>query len=269
MQSPQVARPKVQTGRSFMTFRAVFALVLREMATRYGRSPGGFVWAILEPLGSILILSAGFALLITNPPLGSSFLLFYSTGFMPFNVYQSLSLMISRSIDFSRPLLLYPAVTWVDAVLARFVLNSLTGVLVTLLLMTGILTVTDTRTGIDLQPMVLAMALTMLIGAGIGTLNCVLIGLFPAWAQIWSIATRPLFIISGIFFLYDEMSPFLREILWYNPLIHIIGLMRTGFYPTYRADYIDPSYVISVGLVTLFLGIALMGRYHRDILNSN
>lgn len=253
----------------FPTFRATMALILREMATRYGRSPGGYIWALLEPLGAIIILTLGFSLLIQNPPLGNSFMLFYAAGYMPFTLYQSVSNMVARAIHFSRPLLHYPAVTWVDALLARFILNALTGVLVTIILMTGILVFTDTRVVLDLPPMALAMSLALLLGLGIGTLNCVLNSLFPAWEQIWSIATRPLFIISGIFFLFDEMSLFLRKILWYNPLIHIIGLMRTGFYPTYRADYLSPAYVIAVGLITLFFGVLLMGRYHRDILHNN
>lgn len=268
---PSSRSAAVPTGlqRNFTTFRAVMALILREMATRYGRSPGGYIWAILEPLGTIFILSIGFSLLINAPPLGNSFILFYAAGYMPFSLYQSTSTLVSHSINFSRPLLFYPAVTWVDAVLARFALNALTGILVSLILMTGILATADTRVVLDMPPIILAMALALLLGLGIGTLNCVLNGLFPAWAQIWAIANRPLFLISGIFFLYDEMSLTLRNILWYNPLVHIIGLMRTGFYPTYRADYLAPSYVIVIGLCTLFFGVVLLGRYHRDLLQNN
>lgn len=254
---------------SFPAFRATMALVLREMATRYGRSPGGYVWAVLEPLGAIIILTLGFSLLMRDPPLGSSFMLFYAAGYMPFTLYLSISNMVSRAIKFSRPLLHYPAVTWVDALLARFILNALTGLLVTIILLPGIVAVTDTRVVVNLPPMLLAMVLALLLGGGVGTLNCALNSLFPAWEQIWSIATRPLFIVSGIFFLYDTMPSLLRDILWYNPLIHIIGLMRKGFYPTYRADYITPTYVIAIGLITLFFGVLLMGRYHRDILNSD
>jgi len=247
--------------------RTVLALILREMSTRYGRTPGGYAWAVLEPLGAILVLSLGFSLVMRTPPLGTSFILFYATGYMPFDLYQTLSNTVARAVNFSRPLLRYPAVTWLDAVLARFLLNSLTGILVTLLLLTGILMVAETRTVLDLPPMVEAMALTMLLGLGMGMLNCVLMGLFPLWEMIWSIVTRPLFIASGVFFLYDTMPPLAQDILWYNPLMHITGLMRTGFYPTYTASYISHVYVVGVSLTLLAMGLILMGRYHRDILN--
>lgn len=256
------------TNRSFTTSRAIMALILREMATRYGRSPGGYAWAILEPLGTIIILSIGFSLLVRSPQLGSSFLLFYASGFLPFNLYQTVSLVVSRSIDFSRPLLFYPAVTWVDAVMARFVLNAITGCLVTIIVMAGVLTFVNANVLLDIPPILGALALALLLGLGIGMLNCVLTGLLPIWGQIWSIITRPLFLISGIFFLYDTMSQMVRDILWYNPLIHIVAMMRTGFYPTYKPNYVDPVYVISVSLITLAFGMVLMRRYHRDILNN-
>lgn len=247
--------------------RVIVALMLREMSTRYGRTPGGYIWGILEPLAAILFLSVGFSLVLRTPALGTSFLLFYTSGYLPFHLYQSVSNMVAASVRFSKPLLKYPAVTWLDAVLARFLLNSLTGILVTVILITGILTVIDSRTMLDLPPIIEAMSLALLLGLGVGVLNCALSGLYPLWEVIWSILTRPLFLASGIFFLFDNMPPLAQEILWYNPLVHIIGLMRTGFYQTYTGVYVNETYVVAVSLILLTMGLLLLGRYHREILN--
>lgn len=262
------ALPPAEAGnRRFASSRTVAALILREMSTRYGRTPGGYLWGIVEPLAAIMILSLAFSLVMRTPSLGTSFILFYAAGYLPFDLYQTLSVTIARAIGFSRPLLKYPAVTWVDAVIARFLLNSLTGILITTLLMTGILMVIDARTVVDFPPIVTAIGLAMILGLGVGVLNCALAGLFPLWEMVWSIVTRPLFLASGIIFLYDIMPPLARDILWYNPLIHVVGRMRTGFYPTYTAPYINEIYVLSIALICLVLGLVLLGRYHRDILN--
>ncbi|MEO9822769.1 MAG: ABC transporter permease [Paracoccaceae bacterium] len=265
---PQPVAALSANRRRFATGRAVFALMLREMGTRYGRSPGGYAWAILEPMGMIVVLSVAFSLLLRSPPLGNSFILFYATGFLPFFLYQQISLVVSRSIMFSQALLQYPAVTWVDAILGRFILNTLTGLLVIIILTTAILTLTETRTILEIGPIVLSLSLAMLLGLGVGTLNCVLIGLFDIWAQIWSIATRPLFLVSGIIYLYEDMPENVQELLWWNPLIHLIGIFRTGFYPSYTPKDISIAYVIFWGVITLFLGTVLMARYHRDILSN-
>jgi len=250
-----------------MTGKTVLALMLREMSTRYGRSPGGYIWAILEPLGAIIMLGFGFSLLLRNPSLGNSFLLFYATGFLPFSLYQNLSTTIARSMIFSKPLLRYPAVIWIDAILARLLLNSLTGILVTYIVLTGILFLIDTRTVIEYVPLLEALFLTILLGFGIGVLNCALFGLIAIWETVWSIITRPLFLASGIFFIYEDMPPVVQDILWYNPLLHLTGLMRQGFYPMYAPQYINLTYVAAFSLIALFFGLLLLSRHHRDILN--
>lgn len=265
--APPALPPAEAGSRQFAPVRTIAALILREMSTRYGRTPGGYLWAIIEPLAAIIVLSLGFSLIMRTPSLGTSFILFYATGYLPFDLYQTVSNTVARAIGFSKPLLHYPAVTWVDAVLARFLLNSLTAILVSILLLSGILAVTETRSVLDLPPIVTAMALAMLLGLSVGVVNCALMGLFPLWEVAWSIITRPLFLASGIFFLYDTLPPLAQTILWFNPLIHIIGLMRTGFYPTYTGDYVSELYVISASLGLLVTGLILLGRYHRDILN--
>jgi len=259
----------VGAARSFATGRTIFALMLREMSTSYGRSPGGYIWAILEPLGSIILLALAFSLVARHPPIGTNFILFYATGFLPFALFQGVSNSISRCIAYSRALLSYPAVTWMDALLARFILNTLTALMVSYLILTGILVLFDTGAVIDIGPILLALVMVILLALGIGSMNCVLGGLFPTWPLIWSIATRPLFLASGVIILYDGLPGWVRDILWYNPLIHITGEIRRGFYPMYYADYSSPSYVLMVSLILIVLGFVLLGRYHREILNDD
>lgn len=264
---PPAQRPRASTNRSFASLRTIGALILREMSTSYGRTPGGYLWAILEPLAAILFLSIGFSLLVRTPSLGSSFLLFYASGYLPFSLYMSISNMTARAIRFSSGLLKYPAVTWVDAILARFLLNSLTQVLVGAILIGGILALEDAHAVFHAPPVLEAVALAMGLALGVGTVNCVLIGLFPLWDTVWSILTRPLFLASGVLFLYEDLPASVQTILWFNPLMHITGLFRTGIYPTYTAAYVSPLYVAIVALTLLALGLLLMGRYHRDVLN--
>ena len=256
------------SDRRFGTVRSISALILREMATRYGRSPGGYLWALLEPMGMIVILSVAFAVVVRSPSLGNSFILYFATGFLPFSLFLNLSNMVGRGINFSRPLLAYPAVTWVDALMARFVLNTLTELLVMGILFTGILAFVDAQGALDLVPIVGGVALAALLGMGFGVFNAAMFGLFPVYERVWSIVTRPLFLLSGVLFLYENMPPLARDILWWNPLQHVTAMVRTGFYPTYGASFVQPAYAVGVGLVVLFLGVVLMGRYHREILND-
>lgn len=260
--------PSPNRNQRFSALRSISALILREMATRYGNSPGGYIWAILDPLGAIVILSFGFSLLLRSPSLGTSFILFFAAGYLPLNLYQTSSGVVATAISFSRPLLKFPSVSWMDALLARYILNALTGLLVCYLLIAGILFAIDYRSPLDYGPLIRALGLALTLGFGIGTLNCVLIGLYPVWGHIWNILTRPLFIVSGVFFIYEDLGQAAKAILWYNPLFHITGLMRSGVFTTYNPTYINELYVLGISLILSLLGLILMRRYHRDILNK-
>lgn len=254
--------------RSFATLRSISALMLREMATTYGRSPGGYIWAVLEPVGAIAILSLAFSLLLRSPSLGTNFLLFYATGYLPFSLYISLSVKISQAIRFSRPLLAYPSVTYTDAIIARLLLTLLTQVMVFYIIMTGIHLVYDVRTVLDLPAILLAFSMATALGLGVGVMNCFLMSIMPVWENIWQIVNRPLFLLSMVLYIYEDMPSYVQNYLWYNPVGHMTGVMRTGFYPTYDATYVSVTYVFGVAAVLITAGLILLGRYHRLILNE-
>lgn len=268
---PYVPRPAVgraaPVGRSFASGRAVLALMLREMSTRYGRTPGGYIWAVAEPVGALIVLSVVFALMLRAPPLGNSFLLFYASGYLPFTVYATIAASVQGSITFSRPLLMYPAVSWIDAIFARFALNLLTSVTIMAIVLFGVLEFTEASTNLVFGPMILATLLAALLGLGIGVLNCLLAGLFPAWGNVWAILTRPLFLIGGVIFIYENMPETVQSVLWYLPWIHLTGMFRTGVYPTYAPDYISVPLVMTWIMIPLALGLLLLRRHHQDILN--
>lgn len=254
--------------RKWPTARAIVALLLREMSTTYGRTPGGYLWAILEPVGALAVLSIAFSVMFNAPALGTNFPLFYATGYLPFMMYSQIAQKVGSSIRFSKPLLFYPAVTYLDAILARWILALLTHLSVFVIVYSGIILAYGLSPILDMPRMINALAMAAFLGLGVGTLNTFLIMMFPVWEQAWAIINRPLFIISGVFFLFESIPEPLRGLLWFNPLIHVTGEMRKGVYATYDAAYVTPIYVYSIGAVTLLLGLVFLNRYHRFLLNQ-
>lgn len=254
-------------ARRLRSLRTILALMLREMSTTYGRTPGGYLWAIVEPVAAIALLTVVFSLALRSPSLGTSFGLFYATGFLPFTLFMQVSNKTASALRFSRPLLRYPGVRFIDAILARFLLTTLTHVAVAYLLLSVIMIMFDVRTILDLEPIVQAFGLAALLGLGIGSLNCYLVMRFPVWDSLWSVLTAPLFLLSGIFYVPEDLPAGFLDIVTVNPIVHIIGLMRTGFYPTYDAAYVSVSYVLVIALAALALGLLLLNRFHRDLLN--
>lgn len=246
--------------------RIVVALMLREMATTYGKSAGGYVWAVLEPVLGVALLSVIFSMALASPGLGTNFPLFYATGFLPFAMFNDITNKVANSIRYSRPFLAYPSVTFIDAMLARVLLNALTHIAVVGIVITGIFIIYQLPVVINLASVFESLLLLTLLAVGVGTMNCYLMTSFPIWERIWQILTRPLFLMSGIFFTFDLMPAKAQAILWYNPLIHCVGLMRQGIYATYQGSYISKTYVIAISVALLLVGLMLLERRHRDLL---
>lgn len=246
--------------------RVVLALILREMSSTHGKSPGGYLWMVLEPVLGIALLSAIFSLGFRHPRLGTNFPIFYASGLLPFYTTMITSVRTAQAVNYSRSLLAYPRVSFLDTLIARFTLAAMTQVLVSIILFTGILLVFDTRTVLEMSRAANAYGMALAFGFGLGTLNCFLMTMFPLWQQIWGIATRPLLLMSGVIFLYEPLPEWVQDILWYNPLMHVTGEMRGALYLQYEASYVTPAYVYGVSAGLFLLGLIFLQRYHRDMM---
>jgi capsular polysaccharide transport system permease protein len=253
----------------FATVRVVAALVLREMTSTYGRKPGGYIWSILEPVAGIALMTWIFTTLgFRHPALGTNFAIFYATGLLPFYTYTNVSQKVAQALGYSRQLLAYPRVTVVDALVARYVLNLMTQLLVAYLVLAGLRVMMDTGTQLVPSHVILGFAMAAALAAGVGVLNCFLMSMFPIWSSAWSVFTRPLLLISGVMFLVDAVPPEWRIYLLWNPLVHIIAEVRSGFYHGYEPAYVSPAYVFGVALATGLAGLLFLWRFYRDILEA-
>lgn len=264
--SSGLPKGRAQHRRRFATLRSITALMLREMSTTHGRSPGGYIWAVLEPAAGIALLTLVFSAAFRSPPIGVSFAIFYATGILPFMMFSEIHGKIATCLMFSKQLLAYPTVTFVDAIFARFFLNMITLLLVGYIILAGCLIFFTTRTTINLTIIVQAYALAACLGLGVGTLNAYVFTRFNVMQRFWSILMRPMFLISGIILPYGMFPQPYRDYLWYNPLVHVVGLMRSGFYSEYDASYVSVSFVMGISLVCMAMGLSLLRRHYQDLL---
>lgn len=247
--------------------RAIVALILREMTTRFGRKPGGYVWAVLQPLFIIVVMAFAWSLLMKTPSMGTSFLLYKATGMLIIKTFKEIGSVVGKALSYSKSLLFYPGVSWIHAVLGRLILNTILMCLVIFIIIGGIMVYEGIRTPLDWPKVLLAVGLALAIGLGIGILNCFLFERVPVYQNVWNILTAPLVILSGVMIHYEALPDVAQKYLWYNPLMHITGLMRDGFYPLYRPEYISVNYVLIWIFVPMLLGLLLVRKHHKDLIN--
>lgn len=243
-------------GYFFSThLRVVSALLIREMASRYGNKPGGYIWAILDPAAHIAFLSVIFMAVTHAPLLGTNFPLFFATGYIAFQYYQSTAGFLNGAIKANQALLSYPNVAPIDTIAARYILQLCTTTFVSVIVFSTIFIISGDRPEITWQYLIEAAFVASILATGIAMFNNVFFTLFPAYEQIYGMVTRPLFMVSGVFFLPDSIPHPFKDYVLLNPIAHVLMLFRKGFYPQYRAIGLDTNFLYAVAICTFFIGL--------------
>ena len=263
----EIPPAQVPKSRRFRTFRVIMALILREIGSRDSRSSLGFLWAILDPIGTVVVLSFAFSMISKNPRLGDNFQLYYVTGVVPFHMFTRTSNRVASSIRYSKQLLGFPAVTVLDALFARFLLNFLVDIVVFVVLATGVVSYYHLRVSPDVPSIISSLVMSGSLAVGVGTFNSVLFMAYPTYENIWGMFSRPMLLASGVMILINDLPDYLFRILQWNPMAHFVGEMRHAFFPSYDSSYVTPSYVYMIAGVTFTIGLVTLHRFVFDVLD--
>jgi capsular polysaccharide transport system permease protein len=246
--------------------RVVWALMLRETRTLFGKHKLGYLWALINAVFSIGIFWTIRELAGFHPPQGLSTPVFLICGFIPYYLFSETSSGGMNAISGNRALLAYPQVFPLDLLVARALLHGAMYLLVGVILL-GIAAALGHK--VDLQNpagALLALLLALLLGFGLGGLLSACNLMFPATARIVPMLMRVLFFTSGLFFSVEGLPAAARNILFYNPMSHLIEMLRGCFAEGYGARFVYLPYVAGLLLSVLALGL-LLERYSRRYLD--
>lgn len=260
-----LARDVEEFGRSFAVQRRVlYALILREMQARFGRSNIGYLWALVEPLLLVGVFTFGYlALGRRSPPQGMEFLPFLATGIIVYISLRNIANRMSSAIESNRGLLLYPQVTPFDLMVARLLLEGATFIGVFTVILGGGVLLGFASPPADPLMLLLTLFCVVLLGAGIGTLQGAVTMNFPWVDHFMRPFWRMMLWTSGVFFTLKQLPMSAQDILVWNPVLHVIELMRAAYFAQVEPYRVSYGYVMWWVLGSAFLGL-LCERMFRD-----
>jgi len=250
--------------------RVIYALILRETRTRYGKTRIGYLWALFEPLAHMLIFVAIFSFIGRASPLGGSVAMLVLTGLFPYNLFSNMATQLMNAVEANRVLLSYPHVTPFDVMIARIILEIATQIVVFsfVLLILAVQDLWDMKVD-SLIEVIVVILVTATLGAGLGLINAVLAFKFPSYTNIFGMTMRPLYFLSGIFFVVGYMSTDIQNIMYYNPIAHLIEWFRSAMYAGYESSFLDKDYLLSFTLTVVFFGLLLLRLVRHKIRQEN
>lgn len=237
--------------------RVIYAVMLRNIRTRFFGHGLGYLIAIAWPVVHVLILVAMFASFGRAPPYGESIVLFVATGSIPFMIFSYLSRFMQISLITTRPLFVFPEVKVLDVLFASALLEILSACFVTLVLIGLAWLFNVPAMPRDVVEAAGATFAAVLLGAGFGILNGVIALSMPLWATLYALFIIVFWMTSGVLFVPDALPEPWRTAASYQPVLQVVEWMRAAYYEGYGSEFLDRAYAIEFGLGSIFFGLLL------------
>jgi len=236
----------------------VGALMLREVKTRFGRHRLGYIWAFIEPVSHIgfwFAIRSVMGMHMTVADMSST--LFLATGVITFIMFSDVASYVRGSIAGNRALLAFPIVRNIDAITARFLLESSVMLVVgtstfALLVISG-----QAAWPAHWEEIALAVSGMLLLGLGFGAFNSIAAILSPAYANFLGTINRFLYFSSGVMYCPEHLPPEALQLIAWNPALHGVELFREGWSGVYQSSVADPLYLFLWGASLLLVGLCL------------
>lgn len=256
-------------GGLVVMYSAIRALLLRELQTRFGQYRLGYLWVFLEPLFSIGLLVLLFGTIMQRTLPNIEYEIFLINGIIPFFMFKSGVIQALGATQANKGLFSYRPVRPIDALLARNILE-----LLLKFIAYAFFSITFLWFGysisFDYIPQLLFYWILLFIFMVSFSLIFMVVGDFSKEiGKFISSMFLIVYLLSGIIYSIHIIPAQYQEYLLWNPLIHIIELMRNAVVPTYSlVPGIDIYYFISWIIGSLFFGLILYTRFEKRMLQS-
>jgi capsular polysaccharide transport system permease protein len=243
--------------------RIIWALMLRELATRYGRSNLGFLWVFAEPAAfciGVLILWRS----LRGPyEQGWDVIPFTLTGYMPMILVRHIVMYSLNAIRMNNALLYHQKISILDLYLGRisleFVGVTLAGVVIYAVVFVFGLAPVPSNVGL----VYIGWALDALAATGLALIIGAISDTVEVVERIVGVALYILVPLSGTFYMADWLAPDVRRIALLLPFLNVSEMIRGGFFGASVHAHYDIGYTALCGISMTVLGLFLV-RGVRD-----
>ena len=236
----------------------IYALLLREIASRFGKSRGGYLWVLVEPVAHLVfpILLFGFMRQVVLP--GVDYPVFLVYGFMPFLLFKSICLQTMEGTNANRGLLSYRQVLLMDVFIAKALAYCVVQAIVFGIVFTGL-----AMLGFDVRPSLPielggVLILTVLLAFGLGLLFAAITSMAPDARTLIRLLFLPLYFMSGVLFPITRFPDDWVRWLAINPVLHLVEMSRAVGLAHYEPmRYLSVAYPLALAVIAMFIGLAL------------
>jgi ABC-type polysaccharide/polyol phosphate export permease len=250
-----LAWPRIFFGSIGYHGHIIWALLMREISTRYGRDNIGYVWLIAEPM----LFGTGVSILysyIRSPfENGIPVVAFTLTGYMPMILFRQGVNYSMNSTRVNNGLLYHRQITPLHLFISRF-FTEFCGVSLAYMVeaffahMLGLLPVPK-----DMLLLVGGWLLLALQACGVAMFMNATSEVFDVVERFIPLLTYLFIPISGFMFMVATLPPKLQRAAEYIPFVHCFEMMRSGYFGEFLPVHYSIPYALAWGVGFVLLGL--------------
>jgi capsular polysaccharide transport system permease protein len=245
--------------------RVIYALLLREVITRYGRHGIGVLWVFFEPMLFTLGIAALWYAINLHSIVNIPVIAFAVTGYSSVLIWRTATNRCAKAIEPNRGLLYHRNVKVIDLFITRVLLELVGGtasfVLLTLIFSSlGIMSLP-----VDLLTVIGGWILLSWLALALGLIVGALSERSDTFERIWQVVNYLIFPVSGAIYMVDWLPSKLQELVLWMPMVHGVEMVRHGFWGDTVRTYEDPMYFVTCNLVLTLLGLLLVRLSERKV----
>lgn len=238
--------------------RVIWALLMREMLTRYGRHNIGFLWLFVEPmmftLGVTALWTATKSVHGSNLPIVA----FAITGYSSVLLWRNMPARCIGSIEPNRSLLFHRNVRVIDIFLTRILLEAAGATSSLMALGTFFIMIGQMSPPEDVLQVIGGWLMIAWFGAALAIFLGAASEKSELVDKLWHPLSYIMFPLSGAAFLLSAMPPGGQAILKYLPMINGTEYLREGFFGSKIHAIYDMPYMTACNLVLTILGLSIL-----------
>lgn len=262
MSTPTLSGP-LGADRAWTQFRrglkhqsnVVLALMFKDFRSRASSGRLGLLWIIVDPITKILFISAIWWLSGRVEIAGVNVALFIAVAIIPFTIVSRAMGSVAASITANQAFYNYPQVKPIDALIARFLLDTVILLLGAMLIFFAFSWFFDLHLKLqNILPIISLLLVAMAMGFGLALFNGTYGCLYDGYAKIASFISKPLIFISAIFYTPNDLPAEARYYLSWNPIAQLVEYLRYYALGIRLFPEASLTYAILFSVIVLFLG---------------
>ncbi len=266
MDAPSVMSVRHTRSPVLIARRVIYALLMREVLTRFGAYRFGVVWLLLDPLIQVLIMVGLFAGVFHRMMPNVDYAVFIAVSIVPWMMFSNIITRGMVAVESNKGLFAFRQVRPIDALVARVVLEVLVhaAALVVVIFILHLLGYVVSL-GRPIEFLLACFLMAFMASALALILICVQ-RVAPEVKKGVEVVMRLLYFVSGIIIPMSAIPASYRHYFDWNPLLHAMEFVHEAFFPAFHSVGGSWSYLAFSALVLNLIACVVYFLSSRKLL---